>query len=129
MVVVSHTRHNARTLDAKDSSDRATCTVINGVNETLAGWACIKLLLPVRSFHHLSLLWICELPCRIDGVNCLQDIFRHQASSCHIVLRHFCVFMGALLNIRPVFLDLQCIYCNSIRNKTLINFNVSPPFI
>ncbi|GBM63160.1 hypothetical protein AVEN_266810-1 [Araneus ventricosus] len=49
--------------------------------------ACV----PMLTARHkaLRLSWAC----RIHGVNCLQT-FRHQSSPCHIVLRHFCVFVG-----------------------------------
>ncbi|GBN03131.1 hypothetical protein AVEN_116522-1 [Araneus ventricosus] len=31
----------------------------------------------VENLHYLALLWICGLPCRILGVENLQDTFRH----------------------------------------------------
>ncbi|GBM72195.1 hypothetical protein AVEN_203272-1 [Araneus ventricosus] len=37
---------------------------------------------------------------QVHGVNFLQDTFRHQSSPCHVVLRHFCVLVGARHDIK-----------------------------
>ena len=51
----------------------------------------------------LILLWIYLQPCRMHGVNSPQHYFRHQSSPCHIVLRHFCMLVRALHDIRQLY--------------------------
>ncbi|GBM74924.1 hypothetical protein AVEN_173343-1 [Araneus ventricosus] len=36
-------------------------------------------------------------------MNFLQDTFRHQSSPCHVVLRHFCVLVGARHDIKKMY--------------------------
>lgn len=46
---------------------------------------------------HLALLWIYVWPCKIHGVNCLQDTFRQYSSPCHVLFWFFCVLAGPFL--------------------------------
>ncbi|GBN37668.1 hypothetical protein AVEN_77480-1 [Araneus ventricosus] len=50
-----------------------------------------------------------------DSWHFLQDAFRHQSSPCHVVLRHFCVLVGARHDIKKVCRFSLALQRNSLR--------------